>query len=63
MIDIAFNDFDARRIELACFNNNPTGLLLYPKFGFRPYDIESREGPSGERLALIRFRLMREGEV
>ena len=63
MIGLAFEDFDARRVELACFNNNLAGLLLYPKLGFRPFEIESRVGPSGERLALIQFRLYREGEV
>ena len=63
MIEISFADFDAQRVELACFNTNLAGLLLYPKLGFRPYDIESREGPDGEPLALIQFRLNRDDEV
>ena len=63
MIDIAFADFNAQRVELACFNTNLAGLLLYSKPDFRPYDIESREGPDGEPLALIQFRLNRDDAV
>lgn len=57
MIDIAAQTYAARRVELACFNNNTAGLLLYPKLGFRPYAIAPRTGPSGERLALIQLGL------
>ena len=44
-------------MELACFNNNTAGLLLYPKLGFEAYAIEQRQGPDSEPLALIQLRL------
>jgi len=57
MVEIATDTFRAAHVELACFNNNTAGLLLYPKLGFQPYAIEPRQGPDGEPLALIQLRL------
>jgi len=57
MIEIAISVYDARVVELGCFNTNIAGLRLYPKLGFRPFEIESRTGPAGEPLALIQMRL------
>ena len=63
MIEISFAGCDAERVDLAYFNTNLAGLLLYHKLGFRHYDIEGREGPDGKPLALIQFRLNRDNEV
>lgn len=57
MIRQAVEHYGAREIRLSCFNENVAGLLLYPKLGFVPYAIEAREGPQGQRVALIQLRL------
>tara|TARA_B100000676_G_scaffold281782_1_gene307130 strand:+ start:423 stop:812 length:390 start_codon:yes stop_codon:yes gene_type:complete len=59
----AFANCDAERVELACFNTNRAGLPLYPKLCCCPYDIESREGPTGKLLALLQFHFNRNNEV
>lgn len=57
MLDAAFTHHQACEVQVSCFNPNVAGLLLYPQLGFRPCGVEERAGKSGERLALIHFRL------
>lgn len=57
MLDAAFTRHQACEVQVSCFNPNVAGLLLYPQLGFRPCGVEERAGKSGERLALIHFRL------
>jgi ribosomal protein S18 acetylase RimI-like enzyme len=57
MIRASLRDRGARSVEIACFNGNVSGLLLYPKLGFEPYRIEPRLDHQGRRVALVRMRL------
>lgn len=59
MVDIAFSKHLAAEVTISCFNQNIAGLLLYPKLGFEPYDIEERQDRKGNRVALIHMRLQR----
>lgn len=59
MIGIAFSKHQAAEVTVSCFNQNVTGLLLYPKLGFQPYAIEKRQDKKGNRVALIHMRLPR----
>ncbi|WP_285420239.1 GNAT family N-acetyltransferase [Pseudomonas sp. efr-133-TYG-5] len=52
----AFEHWDAREVQLSCFNENTAGLLLYPQLGFVPFAIEERPAPGGGRSALINMR-------
>lgn len=56
MIRIARDTFQAQSVELACFNINTAGLLLYAKLGFVPYAVEMRADRRGNPLALIQLR-------
>nr|WP_320193513.1 GNAT family N-acetyltransferase [uncultured Desulfobacter sp.] len=56
MIHIAGIRHAAMFIEISCFNGNTAGILLYKKLGFKPFDIEERQGPTGKRVALIHMR-------
>ncbi|WP_020588099.1 GNAT family N-acetyltransferase [Desulfobacter curvatus] len=53
MIHLASTRHAAKSIEISCFNHNTAGILLYRKLGFKPFDIEERQGPNGRRVALI----------
>lgn len=55
MAGIARTDYQAKRLNLVCFNRNIGGLLLYTKMGFTPYAIEERQDPEGARIAAIRM--------
>jgi GNAT superfamily N-acetyltransferase len=57
MIRTALVEHGARSVEIACFNANVSGLLLYQKLGFVPYAIEPRVDHRGNRVALVRMRL------
>lgn len=57
MISIAFSKHQAAETTISCFNQNVTGLLLYPKLGFKPFSIEERNDKQGNRIALIHMRL------
>jgi ribosomal protein S18 acetylase RimI-like enzyme len=56
MIALADTKHSAATVEISCFNKNTTGLLLYKKLGFQPFDIEERKDPDGKRTALIHMR-------
>jgi len=56
MMHLAGIKHAAKTIEVSCFNGNTAGILLYKKLGFSPFDIEERQDPKGERVALIHMR-------
>lgn len=47
--------FDARRLDISCFNANAAGLLLYTRLGYTPKEVVERSDPQGQRVALIRL--------
>lgn len=53
MTALGFEKYQAKEVQLSCFNENTAGLLLYPKLGFVPFSIEERPAPGGKRSALI----------
>lgn len=53
MMDLARNEFQAARLEVACFSDNTAGFLLYHKLGFEPVRLTRREYPDGTPTALI----------
>ena len=53
MIALASSRHAATEIQIACFNQNTSGLLLYTKLGFEPFSIKVRQAPNGKRTALI----------
>ncbi|WP_192558284.1 GNAT family N-acetyltransferase [Pseudomonas allokribbensis] len=59
MTELAFERWEAKEVQLSCFNENTAGLLLYPTLGFVPFDIEERAAPGGGRTALIHMRRSR----
>ena len=56
MMDLARSRHQAREMKVSCFNHNTAGLLLYPRLGFVPFGIEERQGPAGQRVALVQMR-------
>ncbi len=56
MLGVASNAYQAKQVQLVCFNRNVGGLLLYAKLGFAPFAIEERSNHLGERVAAIRMR-------
>lgn len=57
MIDLARTQHAASVVEISCFNQNTSGLLLYQKIGFEPFAIEQRLCPDGRRVALIHMQV------
>lgn len=53
---LALERHGAKEVQLSCFNENTAGLILYPRLGFVPFDIEERAAPDGRRVALIHLR-------
>lgn len=53
MMALAFDRHDASEVQLSCFSENTSGLLLYPKLGFSPFAVEERVSWEGGRTALI----------
>jgi len=56
MVSLAYSKYEASEVTVSCFNFNTAGLLLYPKLGFKPHEIEERKDQSGNRVALIHMR-------
>lgn len=52
---VAREQYQARRMQVSCFNANSAGLLLYPKLGYRVDGVVERRDPQGARVALIQF--------
>lgn len=59
MVQIAFTKHQVKDVQIACFNQNVAGLLLYQKLGFAPVSIEERLDKQGKRVALIRMKRSR----
>lgn len=53
MTGLEFERYGANEVQISCFNENTTGLLLYLKLGFVPYAIEERPSLGNGRSALI----------
>lgn len=57
MIRLGSEKHGAHTITVSCFHTNVAGLLLYPKLGFRPFEIEERKDHRGNRVVLIHMRM------
>ena len=57
MVRLAKSRHGAHTVQISCFNQNTTGLLLYQKLGFEPFAIEERQAADGRRSALVHMRL------
>ncbi len=40
MEDIGKKKYNVSELHLSCFDANTSGLLLYTKLGYKPYEIE-----------------------
>ncbi len=56
MLGMAFKKQNAKYVQISCFSQNTSGLLLYKKLGFASYEIESREKHNGKQVDLIHMR-------
>ena len=52
----AIEIYNVREIHISCFNTNITGLLLYHKLGYRPYEMERRLDKKNFPIALIKMK-------
>lgn len=59
MTQLAFEHYAASEVQIACFNENTAGLLLYPRLGFSPFSIEERTAGDNRRVALIQMKKVR----
>jgi ribosomal protein S18 acetylase RimI-like enzyme len=57
MIRQAFDKYGVCEARISVFNDNTPALLLYAGMNFKPYAVEERINPSGERVGLIHMRL------
>jgi ribosomal protein S18 acetylase RimI-like enzyme len=48
--------YRAKEIHISCFNQNVTGLLLYRKLGYVPYEVEKRYDKKSTPVALIKLK-------
>lgn len=55
MEQLARSRYKAQLMKVSCFNANVGGLLLYTRLGYRSSAIVERQGPGGERVALIQL--------
>ena len=56
MENIAIKNYNVTEIHISCFNQNVTGLLLYSKLGYIPYEIEKRLDKKSVQAALIKMK-------
>lgn len=56
MVALAWREYRACEVQIACFNRNVAGCLLYSRMGFLPFSIEERCDGKGERVALIHMK-------
>ena len=56
MESIAIKNYNATETHISCFNQNVTGLLLYNKLGYIPYEIEKRLDKKSVPVALIKMK-------
>jgi len=52
----AISKYKVKEIHISCFNQNVTGLLLYSKLGYVPYEIEKRFDKKSVPVALIKMK-------
>lgn len=52
---LARDKYRLRMVRVSCFARNEGALLLYARLGFKPFEIESRPGPDGAALALVKL--------
>jgi len=57
MLDLAFTRYRVKETRISVFSNNLPALLMYSRFGFKPYDIEERVDVTNQRVALLHMRL------
>jgi len=57
MLDKARSKYRLAEVKISVFNSNTPALLLYSRFGFKPYEIEERVAPNGNKIALIHLSL------
>lgn len=55
MVGICRDNYQAVA-HLSVFGFNARALLMYAGLGFKPYDVEPRQNPRGETVALIHMR-------
>lgn len=53
MTQTAFSVYNAKEVQVSCFNQNTAALLLYPSLGFVPFSLEERQDYQGKRVAII----------
>ena len=56
MENIAVKKYKVKEIHISCFNQNVTGLLLYSKLGYTPFEIEKRLDKKLQPVALIKMK-------
>ncbi len=61
MLNKAFCEYDLPEVRISVFGHNAPALLLYSRFGFKPYEIEERKDPGGESVALIHMKMSTKG--
>lgn len=59
MLNQAFSKYQLPEVRLSVFNGNAPAMLLYSNLGFKPFDIEERINPNGQRVGLIHMKLRR----
>lgn len=63
MIRLGFEKYGMAEMAISVFSHNLPALLLYASLGFRPYAVEERRTPQGERCALIHMVLPQTGDA
>lgn len=56
MEDIGKKKYNVSEVHLSCFDTNTSGLLLYTKLGYKPYEIEKYTNKKNEISALIKLK-------
>lgn len=59
MRGLAFGKYGLPEVRISVYNSNTSALLLYANMGFKPYAIQSKRDPEGNRVALISLNLWR----
>lgn len=57
MVRQAAESFDIKTVNLSCFSDNVSALLMYAEMGFHPYTIERRQAPDGAPAALLHMAI------
>lgn len=60
MSEMAFAKNGLPEVRISVYNRNTRALTLYTSLGFKPYAIQSKIDPSGDRVALVSLSLRRE---